>query len=189
MSRFVAVPTTLALAAAGTTVGARATAATPPKVTIVQPVAKKPAVKKPATPKPVVSRHLWATVDACNPPDKRGQIGIRGSMPGTGLKTEKMYMRFRVQYESSGVWHYIGSSADTGFRPVGAATFKARQSGFYFTIPPVAGTSYVLRGVVNFEWRKGTVVELRSQQDTTAGHISVAGADPKGYSAAACKLA
>jgi hypothetical protein len=100
-----------------------------------------------------------------------------------------MYMRFRVQYESSGVWHYIGASADTGFRPVGAATFKARQSGFYFTIPPVAGMSYILRGVVNFEWRKGTVVKLRAQEDTTAGHVSVAGADPKGYSAAACKLA
>jgi hypothetical protein len=177
---------TVVLATGGAILAAGASAATkatPPKVTIVQPVAKKP-----ATPKPVVSRHLWATVDACNAMDKRGQIGIRGSMPGTGLKTEKMYMRFRVQYQSSGVWHYIGSSADTGFRPVGSATFKARQSGFYFTIPPVAGMSYILRGVVNFEWRKGTVVELRAQEDTTAGHISVAGADPKGYSAAACKL-
>ena len=47
----------------------------------------------------------------------------------------------------------------------------------------------MLRGVVNFEWRKGTKVELRAQEDTSAGHISVAGADPKGYSAAACKLA
>jgi hypothetical protein len=187
MSSLAAVPVALALATGGAVLDASASAATS-KVTIVKPVVEKPAAKKPATPKPVVSRHLWATVDACNAPGKRNQIGIRGSMPGTGLKTEQMYMRFRVQYQSSGVWHYIGASADTGFRPVGLATFKARQSGFYFTIPPVAGTTYVLRGVVNFEWRKGKVVELRAQQATTAGHISVAGADPKGYSAAACKL-
>jgi hypothetical protein len=168
------------MALAGPLVGATATAATKP--------ATKPATtKKPAA--KVVSRHLWATVDACNAPNRKGMIGIRGSMPGTGVKGEKMYMRFRVQYQSGGVWHYIGSSADTGFRPVGAATFKARQSGFYFTIPPVAGTSYVLRGVVDFEWRKGATVKLRAEEDTTAGHISVAGADPPGYSAAACKLA
>jgi hypothetical protein len=160
--------------------GSSASAATQPATT------KKPAAKQPVK---VVSRHLWATIDACNPPDKRNMVGIRGSMPGTGRKDEKMYMRFRMQYESDGVWRYIGSSADTGFRLVGAATFKARQSGFYFSIPPVTGTTYVLRGVVDFQWRKGTKVELSAQQDTTAGHVSVAGADPKGYSAAACKLA
>jgi len=171
--KLVAVP----LALAAPALGADATAAT------------KPAPKKPAlAPKAVVSRHLWATIDACDPPDKPGMIGIRGSMPGTGVPGEKMYMRFRIQYQSRGVWHYIGSSADTGFRPVGLATFKARQSGFYFTIPPVAGVSYVLRGVVNFEWRKGAAIKLRSQQVTTAGHLALAGADPKGYSAAACML-
>jgi hypothetical protein len=152
--------------------------------------ATKPAVTKPsATPKTVVSRHLWATIDACSPPDKRGMVGVRGSMPGTGDPTEKMYMRFRIQYQSRGVWHYIGSTADTGFRSVGLATFKARQSGFYFTIPPVAGTSYVLRGVVNFEWRKAATIKLRAQEVTTAGHLALAGSDPKGYSAAACRLA
>ncbi len=145
--------------------------------------------KPPATTPTVVSRHLWATIDACNAPDKTGMVGIRGSMPGTGIKTETMYMRFRMQYETSGLWNFVGSSADTHFRPVGAATFKARQSGFYFTIPPVAGASYVLRGVVDFEWRKGAAVKLRAERVTTAGHISVAGADPKGYSAAACKIA
>jgi hypothetical protein len=170
MLRFAAVPLALVLPAAAT-----ALAATKPTPT-----------KKPTT---VVSRHLWATIDACNAPHKKGMVGIRGSMPGTGRKDEKMYMRFRMQYESGGAWAYVGSTADTGFRPVGAATFKARQSGFYFTVPPVAGASYVLRGVVNFEWRKGTTVVLHAMEITTAGHISVAGADPPGYSAAACKLA
>jgi hypothetical protein len=152
--------------------------------------ATKPSPKKPAAPKPktVVSRHLWATVDACNAANKPGMIGIRGSMPGTGRKDEKMYMRFRIQYQSGGAWHDIGPTAETGYRLVGAATFKARQSGQYFTIPPVAGTSYVLRGVVDFQWRKGTTVELIAREVTTAGHISVAGADPAGYSAAACSL-
>jgi hypothetical protein len=176
-----------ALAVGASALGASAIAATPK--TTKKPAATTPAKKPATTPAKIVSRHLWATIDACSPPDKPHMVGIRGSMPGTGLKDEAMYMRFRMQYESDGTWHYIGSSADTGFRLVGAATFKARQSGFYFSIPPVTGTTYVLRGVVNFEWRKATKVELRAQEDTTAGHISVAGADPKGYSAAACKLA
>lgn len=157
---------TLALASAGPALGA--------------------AAAKPKVPVNVTSRHLWATVDACNTARLPRVVGIRGSMPGTGVKTEKMYMRFQVQYLDAADWKQI-PAADTGFRLVGSATFKARQSGQNFTIP-VAATPYVLRGVVSFQWRLRGRVVIKSMLPTTAGHLATAGADPAGYSAAACML-
>jgi hypothetical protein len=114
-------------------------------------------------------------------------IGVRGSMPGTGLPNERMFMRIQVQYQNGKDWKFI-PAADTGYRDVGAATYKARQSGQYFTITPVAGTPYVLRGVVSFQWRRRGHAVLKAERTTTAGHISLAGADPPGYSAAACQM-
>ncbi|MDQ1422480.1 MAG: hypothetical protein QOJ52_4442 [Acidimicrobiaceae bacterium] len=135
----------------------------------------------------ITSRHLWATVDTCNTAAHPRVIGIRGSMPGTGLKTETMFMRFQVEYQDGADWKPI-PAADSGFFKVGSATFKARQSGRYFTIRAVPGTAYVLRGVVSFQWRKRGHAVLRAMEVTTAGHLATAGADPAGYSAAACSL-
>ncbi len=42
----------------------------------------------------------------------------------------------------------------------------------------------MLRGVVSFQWRHGTTVEYTVSRPTTAGHQSLAGADPAGFSAA-----
>ncbi len=146
--------------------------------------AATPKAPAPKTPSVIASRHLWATIDACNPADKPRLVGVRGSMPGTGLKTEEMFMRFQIQYQSGTEWKYV-PSADTSFRDVGSATYKARQAGQFFTIP--AG-HYVLRGVVIFQWRRRGHAVLRATRMTTAGHTSLAGADPAGYSAAACAL-
>lgn len=145
------------------------------------------AAAKPKTPALATSRHLWATVDVCNTPSMPRVIGVRGSMPGTGIAGERMFMRIQVQYQDGRDWKFI-PAADTGYRDVGPATFKARQSGQYFTIKAVAGTPYVLRGVVSFQWRRRGHAVLKAQRITTAGHIANAGADPKGYSAAACAL-
>ncbi|MCA1689799.1 MAG: hypothetical protein LC720_04980 [Actinobacteria bacterium] len=141
---------------------------------------------KPKSPAPVESRHLWATVDVCNTKALPRVIGVRGSMPGTGLANERMFMRFQVQYQVGADWKFI-PAADTGFQSVGAATFKARQAGHQFTIK-AGGVPYVLRGVVTFQWRRRGHAVLKAQRITTAGHIANAGADPPGYSAAACAL-
>jgi hypothetical protein len=146
--------------------------------------APKAPVTTPKTPSVIASRHLWATIDACNPPDKPRVVGVRGSMPGTGVKTEEMFMRFQIQYQSGTDWKYV-PSADTSFRDVGSATYKARQAGQFFTIP--AG-HYVLRGVVIFQWRRRGHAVLRATRLSTPSHTSLAGADPTGYSAAACSL-
>lgn len=157
------------------------------------------AAAKPKAPTPVTSRHLWATVDVCNTKALPRVVGIRASIPGTGLPNEEMFMRFEVEYQAGSAWKMI-PKADTGFRDVGSAIYKARQAGQYFTIPlappgsapapgaPAASTQFVLRGRVMFQWRRRGHAVLRATRTTTAGHLSTAGADPAGYSAAACAL-
>jgi hypothetical protein len=134
------------------------------------------------------SRLLWATVDVCNPKDQPDTIGIRGSMPSDGRKGDTLYMRFRVQYEeaSNKQWAYVAKNADSGFQPVHSAQ-NASQAGRNFQLVPASG-SFMLRGVVSFQWRHGTHVLYQTTRTTTAPHESLAGADPKGYSAATCTI-
>src|SRR3989442_4534971 len=77
---------------------------------------------------------LWATVNVCDTKDSPDTIGIRGSMPGSGVHGERMFMRFQVQYFSNSEqrWHNITQGADSGWVPVGPARYKARQAGWSF---------------------------------------------------------
>jgi hypothetical protein len=137
------------------------------------------------------SRELWATVNVCSPSDQPNTIGIRGSMPGDGRAKDVMYMRFKVQYEDTATkqWLDLTQGADSGFLKVGSASL-ARQAGRSFQLAPAAGKpAYSLRGEVILQWRRGTTVLQTATVPTTAGHKSLAGADPHGYSAATCALA
>ena len=134
---------------------------------------------------------LWATVNVCDTPDSPDTIGIRGSIPGSGVKGERMFLRFQVQYfsQSEKRWHNITQGADSGWVAVGSARFKARQAGWSFKfVPPTDGSAHELRGAVTFEWRKGAKVVRRARKRTTGGHRSGAGSDPPGYSAAVCDV-
>ena len=135
------------------------------------------------------SRHLWATVNVCDTEQSPNTIGLRASMPGSGKRTERMWMRFRVQYKAAdGTWKDFSSrGTNSGFVPVGSARFKARQSGWKFPFEPDAGQRFELRGIVNFQWRRGTRVVRRATKQTTPGH-NVAIAEPEGYSAATCEI-
>lgn len=144
------------------------------------------------------SRHLWATVNFCDPAEPPqgiapDTIGIRASMPGSRDGREIMYMRFRLQYfkDADEKWHNVTSGiSDSGWTPVGFARYKARQGGRYFfsVVPPTGKTSVLLRGKVNFEWRLHGEVTRRASKVTTKGHKSSAGAYPPGYSEATCTI-
>jgi hypothetical protein len=142
-----------------------------------------------ATPRSLLhSRELWATIDVCNPADQPNTVGIRGSMPGDGVAHDKLYMRFRLQYEegTGKRWVDLAHGADSSFVFVGAAT-SARQAGRSFQLVPVAGKpAFTLRGVVSFQWRRGEHVVHAVSRPSSAGHQSLAGADPAGFSAATC---
>jgi len=138
------------------------------------------------------SRLLWATINVCDSAKHPDTIGIRASMPGSGRRSERMFMRFQVQYfkVSAGQWANGDATADSGFRSVGLAKYRRRESGWNFAItPPPAGQSYRLRGVVTFEWRRAGEVVRRARRATRAGHRGTFGSDPKGYSAAECTIA
>ncbi len=138
------------------------------------------------------SKLLWATVNVCDTQDHPDTIGIRGSMPGTGVREQKMFMRFQLQFYdgSDKQWHNLGASGDSGFVDVGSAKFRRRQSGRNFTVtPPPTGSSYLLRGTVTFEWRLAGEVVKRARMRTSAGHGNTAGADPAGRSTASCTVA
>ncbi len=135
------------------------------------------------------SRELWATVDLCNPADQRDTIGIRGSMPGDGSSGDSMYMRFQLQYMSShGSWLSLARGGNSGFVAVGVAK-ATRQAGTSFQLMPVKGKpAYLLRGFVTFQWRQDGKVLHEATRTTSAGHHGVADADPRGYTAAECKM-
>jgi hypothetical protein len=137
------------------------------------------------TPDPAL---LWATINACNPADAPGSVGIRGSMPGDGDATQRMFMRVQVQFQGpKGAWHgFPGGVGDSGFLPMGSAKQKKKQGGQTFELVPQTQTVN-LRGLVTYQWRAadGTVVR-HTRQLTTAGHPAKAGSDPPGYSAATC---
>ncbi len=134
------------------------------------------------------SRELWATIDVCNPSDQHNTVGIRGSMPGDKHAGDTLWMSFRLQYmDASKQWVELASAA-TKLVMVGHAS-TVRQAGRSFQLVPKAGhPAATLRGVVDYQWRRGTRLLESTTRTTTAGHSSRAGADPAGYSAAGCMI-
>jgi hypothetical protein len=149
-----------------------------------------PAIALAAAPLPPPgSPLLWATVDVCDTAAHPNTVGIRGSMPGTGDVHELMYMSFNVEYRRpGGPWRYLGAAGQSGPVRVGNGASVARQAGQDFVIAASTTRTYVLRGVIVFEWRlRGRTVATQVRA-TRAGHVAAAGADPPGFSAAVCKI-
>jgi hypothetical protein len=143
------------------------------------------------------SRDLWTTVNICNTPDHQNEMGVRGRMPGDGTR-KKMYMRFTAQYRDPESRSWV-SMVGTGQSPwiyAGSALFSHQETGFTFSFdPPQVGDRFVFRGVADFQWRarrrshgKVHMAVVRTERlRTEAGHAS-AGAEPAGYSSAACVI-
>lgn len=115
-------------------------------------------------------------------------VGIRGSMPGDGQAHDSMYMSFRLQYLGpGGQWVDLLSGATPAYTAVGAAG-SVRQGGVSFQLAPKAGRAVTMRGVVDFQWRRGRTILYTAARTTAAGHASRVGADPAGYSTASCVI-
>jgi hypothetical protein len=155
---------------------------------------------------------FWATVNICDTSGSPNALGIRMSVPGNG-SSERIWARYTAQWWSSAdqEWKTVGGSGVTGWNSVGEADMSARQSGwtFHFVQPP-DGTTYVLRGVVEVQWRDGdstarnarrpgtrrprrrkarraSVVRQRTLL-TETGVQGVQGGDPAGTSKAMCLI-
>ncbi|HEY7836174.1 MAG TPA: hypothetical protein VIB59_01835 [Solirubrobacteraceae bacterium] len=136
------------------------------------------------------SRVLWATIDVCSPADQPNYVGVRGSMPGDKHPRDKMYMRFRLQYMDTAKsrWVDLASARSPNFVYVGPGS-TVRQGGRSFQLVPRPGRPAVsMRGVVEYQWRRGRTVMQSTSRPTSAGHKSIAGADPPGFSSATCLI-
>jgi hypothetical protein len=101
------------------------------------------------------SRLLWATVNRCDTPSSPNQMGVRASMPGNGLR-QRMYMRFRAQYwdGATEAWRPVSGDGVSPWRYAGSARHRSSQAGWTFEFDqPAAGSTYTLRGVVDYQWR------------------------------------
>jgi hypothetical protein len=140
-----------------------------------------------AAPRP---RDLWATVNVCDTEAHPNQLGVRARMPGNGTR-QTMYMRFRVHYysEQEGIWHNVGGAGLSRWLRLGSARIRHREAGYTFSIdPPAAGSRYIMRGVVEYQWRRGRRVVRRARANTKGGYESTRGADPPGYSSGICEI-
>jgi len=97
-------------------------------------------------------------------------------------------MDFRVEYERQHRWLDVGPQAQTGWEALGPASARSRQAGQDFTLAASATQSYLLRGVVSFQWRLHGRAVFTTIRSTSAGHRPGAGSQPRGYSAADCRI-
>ena len=164
----------------------------------------------------LVQRPLWATVNICDTQKSPNALGVRTSVPGNG-SNQRIFARYTAQWWSSAKqeWLTVGGSGVTDWVPLGDADMTARQAGWTFQfVQPPAGKTYVMRGVVELEWRgfaklgrkahrgrKGqsarkqrrnrrarTAVVRERTLLTATGMKHVQGGDPAGLSKAMCLI-
>ena len=133
-----------------------------------------------AVPADAAKRKLWATVNVCDTRAHPDEIGIRAALPA---RRPRAGVRFRVQYReaASGRWRWVKGADSRWHR-----ARRGRESGWSFE---VAGQgTRILRGVVNYRWKRNGKVVRRARRVTELGHCSTVGADPADFSAATCRL-
>ena len=148
---------------------------------------------------------FWATVNICDTTRSPNALGVRTSVPGNG-SDERIWARYTAQWWSSAAqeWKTVGGSGVTDWIFVGTADMSARQAGWTFRfVQPPAGTTYVMRGVVEYEWRDEVNSARRSRKARRAQRVAVVrqrtlltetgmqgvqGGDPAGTSKAMCLI-
>jgi hypothetical protein len=129
------------------------------------------------------SRELWATVNICNTPRHRYTLGIRGQMPALGFAS-RLYMRVQVDYWVQSRRRFVPDPGVAELVSLGSARSGLRQGGVMFQFAPPA----ILSGTITFEWRLGRRILGRATRLTAHGVRGVDYSDPRGYSAATCRI-
>jgi hypothetical protein len=156
-----------------------------------------------ATPAHASDPDLWATVNLCDTTAFPNAMGVRASMPGNGSR-QRMYMRFNATWYSRvrQAWYPVKGNGRSKWIYVGNAKYRARQGGWTFQFaPPKAGTTFVVRGVVEFQWRKkkrvkekgkktrvAEIVVDKAHANTRRGIPNVVEGDPPGTSEGLCVI-
>jgi hypothetical protein len=150
-------------------------------------------------------RPFWATVNICDTTGSPNALGVRTSVPGNG-SDERIWARYTAQWWSNAAqeWKTVAGSGVTDWVLIGAADMSARQAGWTFRfVQPPSGTTYVMRGVVEFVWRDEVGSARRARRARRAQRVAVVrqrtlltetgmpgvqGGDPVGTSKAMCLI-
>ena len=118
----------------------------------------------------------WATINACDPADDPGSVGVRVSVPNR--KDAAQWVRVRIQFFDGtlGSWRVVRSGGDGGFTKLSDGGGRVFGGTTFTFTPPAAGRQLKLRGLVDVQWRAGRRVVSRSQITTRGNHRS--GVDP-----------
>ena len=109
-------------------------------------------------------RPFWATVNICDTQNSPNALGIRMSVPGNG-SNERIFARYTAQWWSGAKqkWLTVGGSGVTDWALIGSADMATRQAGWTFRfVEPPEGTTYVMRGVVELQWRDPALARRRA---------------------------
>ncbi len=160
-------------------------------------------------------RPFWATVNICDTEASPNGLGVRASVPGNGTN-ERIFARYTAQWWSSDQqeWLTVGGSGVTDWIYLGDANMSSRQAGWTFRfVQPPTGTTYVMRGVVELQWRRQAQAARKARRAdrasrrqrrarraqgvqvlrertllTKTGMKHVQGGDPAGLSKAMCLI-
>ena len=132
----------------------------------------------------------WATVNVCDPSSARNVIGIRASMPGNGT-SQAMFMHFSAEWYSASKKRWVATGSSSPWLRAGSARYRSTQRGYSFQFgDPPRGTSFLMRGVVRYQWRSSTGKVVKRRTRVTKGGLrGVAGGTPAGKSDARCRIA
>ena len=100
-------------------------------------------------------RPFWATVNICDTAKSPNALGVRTSVPGNGTG-QRIFARYTAQWWSAAEqeWLTVAGSGVTDWVALGRADMSSRQAGWTFRfVQPPAGTTYVMRGIVELQWR------------------------------------
>jgi hypothetical protein len=87
-------------------------------------------------------------------------------VPGNGT-SQRIFARYTAQWwsEDDQKWLTVEGSGVTPWVLVGSADMASRQAGWTFTfVQPPAGTTYVMRGVVELQWRDTRAAARRAHR-------------------------
>lgn len=129
------------------------------------------------------SSALWATVNICNSHRHPDVIGIRGQMPALGFPA-RLQMTIHLLYWDASSHRFLRLGGPGQPVTLGSATYGTVQGGAEFSFdPPVT-----LSASVTFQWlRRGRLLGQATRASTRRRH-GVSDSDPRGYSAAVCRM-
>jgi hypothetical protein len=114
----------------------------------------------------------WATINACDPADDPGSVGVRVSVPNR--RDAAQWVRIRIQFFDGtlGSWRVVRSGGDGGFTKLSEGGGRVFGGTTFTFTPPAAGRQVKLRGLVDVQWRSGRRVVSRTQITTHGNHRS-----------------